>query len=347
MTDPAETAEVADLTLVDEEEAPEDGVNYGLIDDTTPIGRRFEIETASGGSYMMTLRGFDGERVRAVNSHDDGDDVQEIAIEDWRDNIAPYCVGYTDPQTDAPPVEGIGESMIRETDDNLSPGGTVSPELLCELRIANAEYHKALLEFEDANEVAKYRKKLMETAQGRLNEVCDEITTMASPMPLFVGKGKPAGDGDTLAPDAWRAVLLEGLAEPAVKPRYLRALAEHDPPITTLGELTDWQKAKGDFWAKDIAGMGPAGQESLAAATEAFWTRQDRRIIETDDGGGPCDGNCGWEELHDRIETMLADERYEFAQETLQDISDWVFEHEHCTEAQKQAIENIATSVHD
>jgi len=62
---------------------------------------------------------------------------------------------------------------------------------------------------------------------------------------------------------------------------------------------------------------------------------------------GSCDGNCGWEELHDRIETMLADERYGFAEETLQGISDWVFEHEHATDAQKQAVQNIAASVYD
>jgi len=77
----------------------------------------------------------------------------------------------------------------------------------------------------------------------------------------------PPADGD----DSWRAVELTTLDIP---PRYIKALAENEPPIVTLGDLTDWQKKKGDFWAKDISGLGEGGQEAVVEATMKFWEQR-------------------------------------------------------------------------
>ncbi len=76
--------------------------------------------------------------------------------------------------------------------------------------------------------------------------------------------------------DSWRAVLLEDLADPALKPGVLKNLAENNPPIVTIGDLTDWQEHKGDFWHKDIPGLGKAAADNIADATEAFWERRNK-----------------------------------------------------------------------
>jgi hypothetical protein len=55
--------------------------------------------------------------------------------------------------------------------------------------------------------------------------------------------------------------------------------------------------------------------------------------------------NCEWEELLDRIDELLSDEDFEFAQETLEGIRSWVEEKEHCTDRQWEAVENIASSL--
>jgi hypothetical protein len=53
---------------------------------------------------------------------------------------------------------------------------------------------------------------------------------------------------------------------------------------------------------------------------------------------------CGWFELLDQIEEMLCDERYQFAEETLEKIYKWIEENQHCTKKQKIALENIYES---
>lgn len=55
--------------------------------------------------------------------------------------------------------------------------------------------------------------------------------------------------------------------------------------------------------------------------------------------------NCNWEELLDRIDELLSDEAFAFAQETLAGIRAWVEEKEHGTDRQWEAVENIASSL--
>lgn len=56
---------------------------------------------------------------------------------------------------------------------------------------------------------------------------------------------------------------------------------------------------------------------------------------------------CEWEELADEICEMLDDPEYEFALGTLEGIRNWIVKNEHCTEGQKEAVENITVSVED
>jgi len=140
----------------------------------------------------------------------------------------------------------------------------VSPELLDELREANEDYHKALLESNLSGEIHKGKKKVLETAQTALNEVCDAITRGAVPLPLFDWANEPE-----IA--LWMDVPLAHLFEPGIPDRYLTALADNEPPILTLGDLTNWQSEKGDFWVKDVKGLGEGGQVAIDEATAGYW----------------------------------------------------------------------------
>lgn len=51
--------------------------------------------------------------------------------------------------------------------------------------------------------------------------------------------------------------------------------------------------------------------------------------------------HCNWEELLEEIDELIDNPRLEFAQDILEGIQDWVSENEHCTDNQKEAIDNI------
>ena len=146
---------------------------------------------------------------------------------------------------------------------------TVSPEMLERLRAANDHLHSAKSEWESANETAKDLKKDMEAAQIRLNRVADDIAHGKVEMPLF----KPPDTGADGEPAMWRNMPLVELQPPEISVKTLKALDEHEPPIVNLGELSDWQNEKGDFWAKDIHGLGPAGRAEIEEACQGFWLR--------------------------------------------------------------------------
>jgi hypothetical protein len=56
-----------------------------------------------------------------------------------------------------------------------------------------------------------------------------------------------------------------------------------------------------------------------------------------------CD-SCDWESLLEEIDEALEDEDFAFAEDTLQGIREWVYENEHCTGRQRDAVENILFS---
>ena len=61
----------------------------------------------------------------------------------------------------------------------------VSPELLDELREANEDYHRALIQFTDANEISKELRKVLEGTQENLNAASDRIVNASRPLPLY------------------------------------------------------------------------------------------------------------------------------------------------------------------
>ena len=54
-----------------------------------------------------------------------------------------------------------------------------------------------------------------------------------------------------------------------------------------------------------------------------------------------CD-TCDWESFAEEIDEMLESGDYDWAAETLEGIRDTVTQREHCTERQREAVENIS-----
>lgn len=87
----------------------------------------------------------------------------------------------------------------------------------------------------------------------------DELHALNVPPP-----GAPAAD------ESWRAIPLADLT-PKIGSRAMKALANHNPPLVTHGDLAAWQQKKGDFWMQDIAGLGDKGREEIEAAQMGWW----------------------------------------------------------------------------
>jgi len=120
---------------------------------------------------------------------------------------------------------------------------------------------------------AKAAKKDRDEAQKVLNEVSAAMVNHALRKDGWPSDAPLATAADKPAQDAWQAVSLMDLKKPHIKVGVLKFLAENDPPIRTLGELTAWQADKGEFWAADITGIGKAAVDNIANATDAYWTR--------------------------------------------------------------------------
>lgn len=69
--------------------------------------------------------------------------------------------------------------------------------------------------------------------------------------------------------ESWKATTLQQLG--ITKPRIVKALTEREPPLTTLGAIADWTREKGQYWAKDIKGIGDAAAEEITDACDKFW----------------------------------------------------------------------------
>ena len=373
---------------------PQIATEFGQIDADTPLGRRFRFIVAKGArdprtgkkaktdqEYSLTLRAFASDEIVAESN-----DCSQAVIASpngWARDFAPFCACFTDPTladeaAEAPVAEVPPAPPAEATAPDLVAGRRIPQELLDDLASCRNDLIEAEKQEDDAKEAHKSAKQCVEDCQARLSLAVGQIVNLPqtpTDAPLFdvanyagAEAERAAGIADAEhdvrgqgpAQPAWKAVRLDSLQSPGIAARYLKALAENTPPITTMGDLAAWQEMKGDFWAKDITGIGEAGQNELVNATTAYWER--RKVAQLARAGldkaketipcaayipGPCDGMCGWEGLSARIGALLADERYAFAADTLVGILDWVNEHEHATEAQKQAVGNIAASVND
>jgi len=67
----------------------------------------------------------------------------------------------------------------------------------------------------------------------------------------------------------------------SLSPKTLKALEANDPAIVTVGDLAEWQREKGQFWAKDIPGIGDVAHEEIEDALTAFYQAFNEQHPET------------------------------------------------------------------
>ncbi len=173
------------------------------------------------------------------------------------------------------------------SDDGLKEILPTPDEKLKYILAADQGVRAAETRLANAKTETKEARDQLKTAAACLRDLIGEAR---DGLPLFDEAEKPTESTDSTdstdegEPDAkdapandehWRRFFLGALDGPTIPHRTIKALAENDPPILTLGDLSDWQEKKGDFWAKDIKGVGTAAAGKIADATDAFWARMD------------------------------------------------------------------------
>lgn len=362
--------------------------NFGIILSDTPIGRVLEFDEGREKAKAslpekLVFQGYNNEGEIIFTTPDGKQwpvpvkgEYVSYEPDEWNSFLAEYCTGFVDPQgdetpeaieqpEDAPEPEAekpAVDKALAEVGEKLSPNGgwpKYDAEKLDAVRDALRARNEASENYETLHEQTKVAKKQLEVAQEALDDAVQVLTELPQSLPLF-GQIKPDNPDDDWQSKPMMDIRKEN-GRRIIADKYLKALNENNPPITTMGELEAWRAKKGDYWAKDIKGLGEKGREQIEAACEAMLEQRQAKAAEAKPAAvnanelnasailskGACKGDCGWEELVERIDGLADDDRYEFAIETLNGIYNWVLEHEHCTPEQKQAVENIANSVHD
>ena len=157
------------------------------------------------------------------------------------------------------------EELTEQEEQTTEQEPRISDDTANELTAAYKTFATAQAKADEAKARAKMAKANEEAAQAALNAIIRQI--IDGPGPLFTAAEAEPSEADE--PELWRGVKLAG--DDFLPPGILKALAENSTPITTLGELTDWQAEHGDFWAKDIPGIGEAAQEKIDEALMGWW----------------------------------------------------------------------------
>lgn len=148
------------------------------------------------------------------------------------------------------------------------------PAKILKLRDQVARLTHAMLKLKQAEKQCKDKIDLaVEELDGVESEHKAKEAARNRPLPL-IDNAKANAGGSTAAvaapasSDAWRLAKLDTLSLSA---GLLKKLAEHEPRIETVGDLADWQAKKGEFWMKDLKGVGGAAAGKLADAFDKFW----------------------------------------------------------------------------
>ena len=168
---------------------------------------------------------------------------------------------------------------MTDEQDVEAPESDDQPKIDSALKEAVERLQKARSVYLRAADDAKELKKSMEAAQGLLEEIANAMVHPPA-MPLY----------DQQTDEGWQRY---DVGELDLSNKINTALVENTPPLNTLGELAEWMRQKGDFWAKDIAGIGDAARKQIEDAFEQFWVdhpdccETPERDEATDDAGGP------------------------------------------------------------
>jgi len=275
--------------------------SIGIVGPDTPVGSILVMEgidNVPGEQYTLTghhealddappcftLASIDDTQTELEGQH---------SYESWAQEYAGFVEEIKFPPTpvDATqePELGVGDCAVLPEGEILSlqSGNPISfpSSAVTAVEDARADFKEAESEYLSLKEQAAAAKKHMEEAQDALNNAVDEMLDGEATRPdgwpvdapLAVAaesqSPSPAESGD------WEQVDLADLKDPHIKVGILKVLSENDPPLRTLGDLSKVQKADGEFWAKNIKGIGKAALDNIAAATDAFWARKTEKLV--------------------------------------------------------------------
>ena len=142
---------------------------------------------------------------------------------------------------------------------------------------------EAALEAAELTARAKSAKKRFDGEVEELQRLVDDKQRRDNPepTPFFDADGQATPDAED---ESWREVLLVNLRDPGIPAKLLTALEDHEPSITTMGDLYGWQTAHIGAWAKDIKGLGEVAVAAVERATLAFWEQRNQdKAEEADD----------------------------------------------------------------
>lgn len=254
----------------------------GLIDATTPAGSIFTME---GGEQYVLGQHQTGERegiaLAGIGEASELDGFHGYA--EWNEDYAPFVTEIKYPEAavdETPPAEpepelGVGDCAVIPHGEMLACAQpvSVSASVMDAVEEARDRHRESESVFESLNDQAKAAKKEMDADQEALNRAIDAMLDGSVIRMDGWPKDAPlAAVADTETPfgkEGWQAVQLADLQDPHIKVGVLKVLSENG--IHTMGQLAEWQKEKGDYWAKDIKGVGKAACDSIAAATDAYW----------------------------------------------------------------------------
>ena len=225
----------------------------GLINSDTAIGTKFLLPEPEG---RIVFQGIDN--MMGVNfvfdTTDDAVFDGRIPLQEWNEEWAPKVEEVLWPDSQVPPE---GEPVAPQAGTVMAL--TIKANHLSDIQSLNREVCTAKEAWDSSKAEAAEDKK-------RYDKLVIELTGMISVglnAPLFDNADAEATDGEYRG---WREIEMSSLCEPDLGDSILRKLSQNDPPILTLGDLSDWQKAKGETWAQDIPGIG----ERARAEIEAF-----------------------------------------------------------------------------
>lgn len=217
------------------------------------------------------------------------DEVVSEWTEEERGQVAEFCTS-SDELINAPKC--LWKYMgIEEDDSEFSndPSAILdeppAPGDPADVDRQNAEWIKALRDAEqtcknaerdylEAKEQASEAKKYLDGKIAELRRMIDRGPDRQAKLPLAGDQAEPASEPteSTVAPvpaepEPWRSWPIHEID--GLKPGHIKSLAEAG--IETMGQLTDHVAKHGDFWAKEIAGIGPKAAEVISESLDEFW----------------------------------------------------------------------------
>lgn len=165
----------------------------------------------------------------------------------------------SDGAVDAAPDADHWRSIVKARDDERAREGEVN-ELSEDLKEAKKRYESASNYLGRLIDEAKFPTLFTKRADH------ERIVAAQEPFPVLV----ETDGAEPAAPEAWRSVVIADL-QPALKPGKLKALAENNPPIVTIGDMSEFIEKHGEWWWKNIKGFGDGGQEQYVAACEEYF----------------------------------------------------------------------------